>query len=1182
MKKSLCNDFPGRQYCRRMIVKVLLTNVMLLFCFFTCIAAGLSQNRVANLSLDNVALSTALKHLGKAGDCKFVFNYDDLSHYKVSASIQDKNVQECLDILLKDKPLKYEFHDEFIVISYREQAKAQPQVKDLTVVKGVVKDQNGELLPGVTVLVKGMSYGTATDVNGAFEMPLPLSGNSVTLVFSFIGMKTQEVKVENAKPLSITMEPEATMLNEVVATGYQTISRERSAGSAVILNTEKLDKIKAPNLTTKLEGMTPGLSTYGGEMKIRGTSSFAVSSSPLVVVDGQVVNQSLESLNPDDIESLTVLKDASATSLYGVRATNGVIVVTTKRAGADKVKFNISAGFYVNPLPDMGYLHYASTSDIIDFEQEYLLTDPVYMDDPLNYFALKNQLSTLKTYTRLERLYYEMAQGNMSQDQVDKEIAQMRKNDYRRAYQKALQQTSVTQDYNLSILKGGDRSNLFFSMRYENYGKYDKNASADRISLFLKNELDLTKWFKFAYGANANFSRNKSSQAEIGDLGAMPYERLTDDEGMPVYIYDSFKDGMPNGYNYYRAQQINETEGLKFMGFNALEEADKNMLKEKTMYLKLFAHADFKILKGLDLGVKFQYEKTNYDNEQYDEEDSYKMRKMINQFASNDGRGGFVYNIPEGGHMAEKHDRYDNLNFRAQLNYHTTIDEKHDIVALAGGEIRQDGYRSTRGERYGYDSRKLTYTQVDWLTLNQTGVVGQLYGNPQKSGEVLGMQDVMHRYVSAYANFGYTYSSRYTFNGSVRVEQADLFGTDPKYRYRPLWSVGASWNASNEDFLKEVNWLNVLKVRLTYGITGSVDQSSSPYLIGTYNQSNNTNSSITDIRTPPNKMLRWEKTSTVNAGIDFTIFNRLSGTMDFYNRYSSDLLAYKTLDPSLGFGTARVNNGAMQNRGVEFSLSYDWLESKDWSLNTILTASFNSNEIKKVGYIPSNAIDMLGSPYGNYLKGDVYGTVYAYRYAGLTETGDPSVYDENGDVKSNEPVRNIDALVRAGQLTPKWNGGLNISLRWKTLELFTRMVYYTGHSLRNDVTPLYSIYGDIDGGMHKDMVNRWTTDNRNTDVPVMGLHGLDQSRGQHWKYADTHVLSASFIKMRNIGLSYALPRHIVQKMGMDNVSLRAQVNNPFYWAANGEGIDPEAFNANYGSRNQEQVTSYVFGLNINF
>lgn len=1145
--------------------KLLLIQLVITFGVFTSVASNLGQNKVSNWVIENSELAQALKSLSEVAGCKFVFNYDDLSRYEVSASLSNKTVEECLDILFQDKPFTYVIQNDVIVISHTQQAK-----KSITyTVKGSIVDEAGAPLPGVTIVIKSTKAGVATDMDGRFELVVP--EKNCVLLISFVGMKSQEIVTDGIKPLKVILEPEATMLSEVVATGYQTISRERATGSAVILNTEKLDKIQASSLTTKLEGVTPGLSNYGGSMSIRGTSSFAVGASPLLVVDGQVVNQDLGSINPDDIESLTVLKDAAATSLYGVRASNGVIVVTTKRGKDEQVKFNISAGFYLNPLHDLEYQNYASTGDVIDYERSYIENDPLYLDSPTNYFQIKNDLTSPKRLTRIDRLYYDMAQGKLTSGEVDAQINAMRNTDYRKAYRKAFEHHALTQDYNLSVTKGGERSNIFFSVRYEDFGKYKKSDSANRLSLYLKNMLQLTDWFKVTYGMNSTFSNAKTSNNSTSFLSAMPYEEILDKNGDKVYQYD---------YNYVQSKRVEETKGLKFMGINAYDEEGKNMDEKKTTYLKFFAHTDFKLLKGLDLGLKIQYEKNNYDTKRYDEADSYFMRYKINQFAETNPNGGFTYHIPDGGHMSEAHDRSDFLNLRGQLNYNVTFGEKHDLVALVGGEIRQDKYQQSKNERYGYDDDKLTYQQVDWLTLSQTGVVGQLNNGTQKTAELLLIDEVKHRYVSAYANAGYTYDGRYTFNASVRVEQADLFGTDPKYRYRPLWSVGGSWNMSNENFLKAVTWVNALKLRATYGITGNVDQSSSPFLLGTYLPSPYTNANITLIQTPPNPMLRWEKTSTFNIGVDFSLIHRLNGSIEYYNRFSSDLLANKTLDPSLGFESARVNNGEMRNSGVEMSFSYDWIKQQDWALNTTVTAAYNKNTIEKVGFKPTNALDMLRNPNSNYLEGDSYRTIYAYKYAGLTSEGHPSIYDENGEVRSIVPVRNINALVNVGQLTPKWSGALNIALRWKTVELFTKFVYYTGHSLRNDVTPLYT--NNYGSSMHKDMVDRWTPTNQDTEIPVMGLYVAEQDRGYHWKYADAHVLDASFIKCRNIGLSYALPKKMSRTLHMDNITLRAQINNPFYWAANNEGIDPEAFQANEGARTQALMTNYVFGLNIKF
>lgn len=1144
--------------------RILLVQFMLSLCLFTSVASVASQNREVNLTFNEVSLSRALKSLSEAADCKFIFNYDDLNRYTVTAKLQGMSVTESLDILLKDKPFKYDREGEFIVISYNENSPKEEGY----MVTGMVKDQQGEPLPGVTVIVKGSTIGTATTADGKFE--LRVKDKNVVLVFSFVGMKTKEMVTDGDKPLEVVMEEEAEMLGEVVATGYQTISRERATGAVTILNREQLERVQATSLTSKIEGLVPGLLNYGGSMMIRGNSSFAVASTPLLVVDGIVMNAQLGSINPEIVETITVLKDAAATSLYGVRGSNGVIVITTKKMKSDKLKVAVAAGFYINPLPKMSYLHYASTSDIIDYELEYMKSDPNYIEDPGNYFDLLNDPNNPQSLTKTQRLYYELSLGNMTQDDVDREIAVMRENDFRKEARKVLERIGFSQDYNLMVSKGNDKSSMFFSLRYQNADNYSKMSGSDQYNIYFKNELDVKRWFSLGYGVDSYIYKAESSQSSVGFLSGMPYERVKDDNGDLEYLYP---------FNYYKSQEINETEGLKFMGYNVLEESKKNVQKQKNVYLKFYTYADFHVLKGLDLGMKFQYERSFSDVERYDEEDSYVMRYMINRFASTDPNGGFVYNIPVGGHRGESHSRGENFNFRLQLDYNTAIAEKHDVTILLGGEIRQDKSSGSQSEVYGYDNQKLTYQQVDWLMLSQDGVIGQLNGYLQKASEALSVSESKHRYVSAYANAGYTYDNRYSLNASVRVDQADLFGTDPKYRYRPLWSVGASWLLSKENFMQDFTWLNMLKLRFTYGITGNVDQSSSPYLLGAYITSPYTGASMTDIMAAPNKLLRWEKTSSFNVGVDFSLFSRLSGTFDFYRRYSSDLLARKTLDPSLGFETAKVNNGEMKNVGIEFSVAYKWLETKDWELNTSFTAAYNKNKIEKIGYIPSNAIDMLNSPGYNYLKGDAWQSVYAYRYAGLTDEGDPSVYDENGDVKSGEPVRNIDVLVVKGQLTPKWNGALDISLKWKTLEFFTKFVYYAGHSLRNDVTPLYT---NATASMHEDMVKRWTPENKDTNIPVMGKHGLDQDREYHWKYADVHVLSASFIKCRNIGLSYSLPRNLIQNLKLDRVSFRAQINNPFYWAACHNGINPEAFNANAGTRTQQQVTTYVLGLNINF
>lgn len=1144
---------------------LMMTIAFILSCTAPLAYAQTGQPEKITITVNKKPLENVLEKLSKQYNYQFFYNTSLLKGVSVSASLQEAGINETMKKLLAGTGLQYSIKGKTIVIT------AIPKKAiTKTLLKGRVTDNDGNVLPGVAIFTHDKSQGTVTDIDGRFSFPKPMAYGTV-LNFSSVGMKPHDVVYSGEQLLQVVMVEDVKQLDAVIVTGFQTISRERATGAAVIINKDKIDKIQSTNLMSKIEGLSAGLSTYGGSLSIRGTSSFAVGTNPLVVMDGQAVNQGLSGINPEDIENITVLKDAASTSLYGVRASNGVIVITTKKPKDKKTIINASANFYFRPTPSLDYLNYASTSDIVDYEVNYLLTDSYYKNNPMDYFERKNDPTSPQEYTQIERLYYEMAQGNMSLAQVEGAIEKLRQYDYRQEHQDKLTQLAFTQDYNVSLAKGGDKSDMFTSIRFQSFGSNSKTSmESNKLSFYLKNSLDFTKWLKFTYGTNIDYQNGKDGKGNKGFLAFMPYERITDDNGNPVYQYT---------YNPFLAEKVSNTEGLKSLNYNAMEEYRNNAETTRNLYLRLFTQADLKLAKGLDLNLKFQYEDNYYNKEIYDEENSYIMREKIDTYASSDGKGGFIYNIPEGGHMKEQNSRSSFYNVRGQLNYNTTLFEKHAITALIGGEIRQDKWRTTYSERYGYDEQKLTYKQVDWLAL-QEGVKGQLYNNVVNSSEDARVTETLHRYVSAYANVGYTYDSRYSFNGSIRVEQADLFGTDPKYRYRPLWSVGISWNVNNEKFMKAITWLDLLKLRMTYGITGNVDQNTSPYLVGDYFTNYLTNTGITYIKTPPNPMLRWEKTASFNFGIDFALLKRLNGSIDFYRRYSSDLLANKTLDATVGWQQAVFNNGAMKNTGIEISLSYDWLKTREWSLNTSLTASYNKNKIKEIGYVPTSALDMIKSPYSNYMVGDTYGTLYAFRYAGLTSEGDPSIYDENGEIQTNMNIDAIGAVVKVGQLTPKWQGAFNINLRWKSVEMFAKLVYYTGHSLRKDVTPIYQ---EASASMHADFVNRWTPDHTDTDIPRMGLHNTnDQYRSAHWKYADKHVISASFIKMRNIGLSYTLPQNLTRSWGFNNISVRAQVDNPCYWAANNNGIDPEAFSANTGTRSQEQVTSYVVGLNINF
>ncbi|MDE6394722.1 MAG: TonB-dependent receptor plug domain-containing protein, partial [Duncaniella sp.] len=389
------------------------------------------------------------------------------------------------------------------------------------------------------------------------------------------------------------------------------------------------------------------------QVSIRGNSSLSISSTPLLVVDGQpATGMTLNDINPNTIESVTVLKDAAATSLYGVYASNGVIVVTTKRGADKKLEAHFSLGYYYNPLPSLDYQHYASTSDIIDLERDMLLSDPDYVKNPLGYFSTKTSKNNAAYMSQVDMLYYRLAQGQITESDVTAGLDRLRRNDYRREYQKQLMQNSLTQDYNVTLNAGSEKYNFYGALRYEKMGQHTKFNSDHRLSFYTRNDLKVASWMNLSVGANIWLKKTDFTQASgLGYAAAMPYDTLYDEDGNLSYRYL---------YNQVLAENINSMDGLNFMGYNAVEESTNNRYKTDDLYIKYFIQANFDLLPGLDFELKAQYEKRKVNASEYDEADSYMMRSMINEFASNDSRGGYVYNIPQGGRQMFQDTNYDN------------------------------------------------------------------------------------------------------------------------------------------------------------------------------------------------------------------------------------------------------------------------------------------------------------------------------------------------------------------------------------------------------------------------------------------------------------------------------------------------------------------------------------------
>lgn len=1123
---------------------------------------------IKKFNVSNVTLEECLKSIKKATNIGLYYNAVEIADAP-RITIKESNITltNLLDKVFAGTGYEYAIKEGTIVVKKSSKNNNQEKIKGSQVARGTVTNEKGEPIPGATVKVAGLNIGVATNPDGQFTIVVP--EGRTTLSVSFVGYESTNVVLGSNNIYNVILKEDSKLLNEVVITGFGTISKERSTGAVTTINSTELERKTSFDLDNSLEGKIPGLNSYKGDAVIRGKSSFLANAYPLVVVDGLPIEGTLSSVNVLDVESVNVLKDAASASIYGSRAANGVIVVTTKSGQKGKTVVDFSADFSVNPHSKMSDFRYASTSDIIDYERNYLENDPEYISNPLKYFQDKD--AKKESYSLVQEAYYNELKGLITPEEKEAQIQKLKGYDYRKEYERLILQNSITQMYNLALRKGADKVDVSFSVNYRKQKYNTINSNSNNVTINFKNKLTPYKWVTLTYGLYTSIYKSKSGLGAASATTYMPYERILDDDGNRNRIVNN---RLLNDY-------LKSIKGLYGMEFNAFDEMEQSWSNNNNLQLRAFAEMDVNLYKGLSYNLKFQYQRDNNENTETYLKESRAMRDKINRFAQMEN-GNIRYTIPDNGRLLTQTDRNDNYTIRNQLSFNQPFAEDFALSAFAGTEFREFTTSLIRTDIFGYDPiSSPSGVPVNWDELRK-GVYGMLY--PQ-SRQITGPSQFsaynLNREFSMYVNGSISYKTRYTIAGSWRVDQTNLFGVAPENKFRPLWSVSGSWNVSEERFMDQVKWLNMIKVRGSLGVNGNVDRSTSPYMRARLGTSPDVNDMYTQISSPPNPLLRWEKTKILNAGIDFSMFsNRLSGSVDVYNKHTTDLIANADLDPATGFSTAKFNNGAMLNRGIEFSLSYDWVDGKTWGASTGFIIAYNKNEVKKIDQSPKIASDLINYPTSYYRIGDPYNALYAYRYAGLTANGDPSVYNKNGEIVENTGVmKDVDALVYMGQYDPTTTGSVSQSVRYKNLSIDALLVLYAGHQLRMDVV---SLAGKASASMREGINDRWTVDNKTSEIPRFPVYGLTGDRSNFWAYADKHVKSASMVKLRNIGLRYSIGSRTLSKLKMQALQLKAQVNNLWYWAACGDGIDPENYNTKSGVRTGANRPTFIFGVNLTF
>lgn len=1168
------------------------------------------------LQVSKQSLKEVIKEIGTQSGKSFIFNDEDLRNASpVTVNLKKAPLSAALKEVFKNQPFRYELKGNSVIVKKSSPAELYIVSKDDSVlnVKGRLVNEAGEPVQA-SISVRRNGKATVTNENGEFQLANVLARD--ILIISGVGIEQFEVPVAGKASLSLTAHTKVTTIQEVkiINTGFQSISRERITGSYTKIDEKQLNKQINTDLLSALEGQVPGMlysknpnGSSDDKQIIRGQSTYsaAVGTDPLLVIDGLPTKRLLSDINPYDIESVTVLRDAAALSIYGSQAANGVIVLTTKQGKGLGVRVSANADVFISAKQDLSKMHYANTSQLIDYETDYYNYELRLANGNLasmfnTYGNIGN--GTIKYYSPLYQLYRDRDEGRISAGQVQTTLSEWRTNDYFQEYADNVWRNQVRQRYNLSVSNATEKGSTFFSVNYnQNPGRIVNNESRD-LSLYLKSTFNIAPWINVTVGGNGSFSNDQSSDAAYGSYTLQPrYAKILDADGNRIMSeWVNVSDNVSNGsvMNGVVARQLAGISFFKPVNFNVLNSLNEGLTKTRGANLRGFANLNVNLIKGLSYSAQFQYETENTQTETYNEADSYRMRMAWNALT--------VYNatnktyssaLPAGGRYEQIQKRKNNYTFRQQLNFDINFgrDNAHSIVAIAGFEAReQNTPRMSQDVRLGYDPVTLTFTQIDWLTMSQTGVTGYIYGRKTIGAINRSQEDIKHRFISGYSNAGYTYKRRYNLTGSIRIDQADLFGADPKYKYRPLWSVGAGWNATNESFMQRIKWLSMLKVRATYGSAGNVDQTTSPFLLARrLNDNLYAALQYIDITTLPNPKLRWEKTATVNFGVDYALFdNRIRGGVDIYNKLSTDLLVSTSLDPTVGSSSIKLNNGSLLNKGIEFTLAGDWIKKKDLTVTSAFVIGFNNNTIKKVRSVAASAYSYVSSPSNYFQENTPINSLYAYQYAGMTN-GYPFFYDEKGatnvtfDANNNptdiKDINNRDALVRMGVLTPTYTGSFNQMVSWKGFDLSFMMVFSGGNKLRKDVAPLSS-----PTTMHQDLVNR-SRNGAITDIPRFMMEYPTASLANRagtvstlWQFSDYQVRDADYIKLRNIGLSYNVDNRFTRKLHMSGVRLTAQANNLWYWSKAGNDIDPESYSGNTAGRNLHLPRTFVFALKLNF
>ncbi len=1175
------------------------------------------------LNVKNSPLEFVLGQLKKQSGYQFFYKDAALRNAKpVTLEVSNRPFEEVLNLCLKDQPLSWSIVKNTVVILEKEQDRSIARTDTVPqnqatgapqTVSGTLLENTGKPISGAAVALTAANQGSTrysyTDEQGVFSFPeVPPGSYSIIITHVTYNRVDRKVKVTNAPvSLHLSMAPytdEQKEVEVVMNNGYQSKSKATQTGSANVISAKEMEASPSTNILERLEGKVPGVlfDVRNNRIQVRGTNGLNTTLglvAPLIVIDGfpaidqnltnipsasvdrnpatsKIINATgnaiLSTLNPNDIESITFLKDAAAAAIWGSMAANGVIVIETKRGKRGTPQVNLNTTLSVSNPANFKNLKTMSSAEYIDLEKELFNLNMYY--DPTTSWKFQEVSDVINTMFRAKRGEITAAQGDSILDVLGSRNNRSQIKDH-------LLQRAVTQQYNLSLSGAGDNNTYYIAGNYtRNVPVYKSNANqnyyitSNTTNDFFKRRLTVGTNLNYTY-AQSKINTAAINALSVGPTGLRSYEMLADENGAPIQRSIDFTRRVTDSFTRL---------GYLPWTYNPIDELKYNNFIDAKSTIRMRLSAKGVLTSWLSMEVSGQLQRSTDQQDNLQNKDSYLTRQILNMATTyNTTTKKVVNGIPVGGIYKMASVRGEDYGLRGQFNINKSFKDHHFKV-IAGSEIRQSKVTGTQQTLYGYDE-----------DLGSSVVVnpGVAYSTLMGGTTTLGSQDNLiyrsiRRYLSYYGMLDYGWKNKYFLSGSLRYDDANIVGVDRRNRAQPLWSMGGRWNVSSEPFLQNTYPLNRLSLRATYGVGGNAPNGGQNYT--TVNIGSTDPYSLlpfVSIGSPANPMLGWETTKTANFGLDAGFFNeRINLTVDVYKKVTENILYNLPVNATYGANILQVNAASLKGHGVEAALTAVPVKTPNWRWTTNFNLAFNTNKVTDNRF-PNNT----GSIGGNQMVYNNYPNdyVFAYAWAGLDSVGQTQLYDSTGKkLNSLASSTTKKQMKYMGRSTAPYFGGFTNTVQYKNFTLSARITFYMGYVFRKmDITSSYpsSSSGGLTGLLNNSQVlaGRWRQAGDEATAKVPGLAKINLNSLEWYKNADINVLDASNIRFQQLTLGYSLPQTVINKIkAFKSITANATVSNlGIIWRANKEGIDPDyANNSNF--TNLPPSVNYTFNLNFSF